>query len=62
MKDWADDGWNDYAAEYLDAEPSAKMLRLLKEAWLHGARTGLAKAQRTISEHRIGVESSENDS
>jgi hypothetical protein len=50
IKDWADDGWNDFAAECLADEPSKATLLLLKQAWLHGARTAIDKALFEVSE------------
>jgi hypothetical protein len=44
MTDWADEGWNEFEAEHLaNEEPTKAALLLLKEAWLHGARTAMDK-------------------
>ena len=60
VKDWADHGWNEFAAETLGDDVADEVLSLLKEAWLSGARCALAKAQREISEHRFSIETSED--
>jgi hypothetical protein len=49
--DWTDEGWNRFAQVYLADHPSESMLRLLKEAWLHGARCALDRAQETIGDN-----------
>jgi hypothetical protein len=51
VRDWADDGWLNFVADFsLDPEriPRAQLLDM-KEAWLHGARTALAQASATIN-------------
>lgn len=50
MNDWLDDGWEDFADRFLDDQTSAQV-RLLKEAWLHGARTALAHSREIVNEH-----------
>jgi hypothetical protein len=40
MNDWMDMGWLDFVFRHQDAsESSPQVLALLKDAWLHGART-----------------------
>lgn len=59
MNDWTDVGWQDFVDEHdvdEDAVPKPQLLDM-KEAWLHGARTALARAQRVISENHSEVES-----
>lgn len=49
VKDWADHAWDEFADLYLADKPNTSTLRLLKEAWLHGARHGIAEAQKLIA-------------
>jgi hypothetical protein len=41
--DWMDVGWRDFEDRMLEGDELDKQRRLLKEAWLHGARTAVAK-------------------
>jgi hypothetical protein len=51
MTDWTDEGWNDFADEFLADQPSKATLLLLKEAWLHGARHAIDRAVSVVSEN-----------
>ena len=48
--DWMDKGWLEFADGFLqDVEPTPLTRQLLKEAWLHGARTAIVRAQDVMS-------------
>lgn len=53
MIDWMDEEWQDFIdAQRIDTDtmpPDA--LKLLKEAWLHGARSAIAVAKGIVDEH-----------
>lgn len=49
MADWMDAGWQDFVETYsLQGVPS-DALTDMKEAWLHGARTAVAKASEAVN-------------
>lgn len=50
MSDWMDEGWRDFESRMLEGDETDKQRRLLKEAWLAGARAGVAKAQELVAE------------
>lgn len=58
-RDWADEAWVSFfsvlpinAAEALGAQGFE---RLLKEAWMHGARTGIEKSLELLKETQLKV-------
>jgi len=56
MADWMDEAWNDFQNRMCEGDETTRELRLLKEAWLHGARTAIAKAQGAVSEFMAATE------
>lgn len=50
---WMNDEWQDFVdANDIDTDAMPKeALRLLKEAWLHGARAAIAVAKEVVDEH-----------
>lgn len=48
--DWADDGWRDFEDRMLEGDETKQQVRLLKAAWLAGAKAGVAKAQELLAE------------
>jgi hypothetical protein len=50
MSDWMDDGWIEFADGWPEmASVTDEVRQLLKEAWLHGARSAVAQAQSLVS-------------
>lgn len=50
MTDWTDTGWLDFESRMMEGDETRSQVLLLKEAWLHGARTALDHAQKTLFE------------
>lgn len=48
MSDWADEAWLDFEDRMLEGDEIDKERRLLKEAFLAGARAGVAKAKELV--------------
>jgi len=63
MSDWMDDGWIEFADGFLEnisaAAATDEVRQLLKEAWLHGARTAVEQAQ-TLVNASLETEGPEN--
>lgn len=57
MNDWTDVGWNDFESRMLEGDETKQQVRLLKEAWLHGARTAIDQAQSVLRESGKDAES-----
>jgi hypothetical protein len=50
--DWSDEAWNEFLkSEELDViAVQTPTMQMLKRAWLHGAKAGVAKAQQFVAE------------
>jgi hypothetical protein len=53
MSDWMTDQWQDFVdANDIDTDEMPKdALKLLKEAWLHGARSAIHVAKEIVDDH-----------
>jgi hypothetical protein len=50
MNDWMDVAWDYFSAANDLGKWDDEHIRMLKEAWLDGARTGVDRAQRVVRE------------
>jgi hypothetical protein len=50
VKDWADEGWLDFESRMLEGDETSSQVRLLKAAWLHGARHAIDQAVSVVSD------------
>lgn len=48
MSDWTDESWLDFEDRMLEGDETETQRRLLKEAFLAGARAGVAKAKELV--------------
>lgn len=53
MSTWMDDDWQDFVdTQGIDTDAMPKdQLRLLKEAWLHGARSAVAVSKEIVDDY-----------
>ena len=59
MSDWMDAGWQDFVEEFSLQNVPSNALTDMKEAWLHGARTAIAKASEAVNTFMEATESVE---